>query len=273
MSFDPHDFRIRYTYTSALDERTNPSSTINKADADEPVFVLRGRDMVAARAVRWWIWCARNRGVPPVKLDSAYAQAEAFEAWLDKAVPSPRPDSRQPARTADQELKLPDSVLNRARDNEPVFVIVASDIVAVEVIEFWAFLASENGAAPEKVEAALGVARAMLAWRRTHQVTPRIPGVTPRHNRLLPGQEQGRVADASRPKQATHYVINCRACGHTETVGKPPYTEALMASIREQLDEPCPACQSTEWVNEKEKKSYKALQLIQAAPEDLADAG
>lgn len=273
MSFDSHDFRVRYTYTSALDERSKPDSTINKADHDEPVFVLRGRDVVAARAIRWWIWCAQNRGVPQEKLQSAHAQAEAFEAWLDKGVPNPRADSRQPARTAQQERTQEDSVLNRAKDNEPVFVIVASDMVAVEVIEFWAFLASENGAADAKIEASLGVARAMLAWRKDHGVAPRVPGVTPRAGRPVVAQEKGRVGDVERPKPATHFVINCRSCGHQETIGEPPYTEELMAGIREQLNDPCPACGATEWVNDKEKQSFKALQLLQVAPAALQDAG
>ena len=269
MSFDPQDFRLRYTYTSAFDERTNPTSTINKALSDEPVFVLRGRDMVAARAVRWWIWCAQNRGVPDSKLSRAHAQAKAFEAWLEKAVPSPRPDSRQPARTAQQERSQEDSVLNRAKDNEPVFVIVASDAVAVEVIEFWAFLASDNGASSDKIDAALGVARAMLAWRKDHRIQPRVPGLNPRENQAAVTREQGRVAKAARPKPATHFIINCRSCSYTETIGEPPYTDELMAGIREHLNEPCPTCGETKWVRDKDEQTFKALQLLQVAPQDI----
>lgn len=49
--------------------------------ADEPVFLLRGQDLVAPFAVRMWARNAELAGADPAIVASAIAQAEAMERW------------------------------------------------------------------------------------------------------------------------------------------------------------------------------------------------
>lgn len=44
---------------------------VTKLEADEPVFILRGRDSMAPYAISRWIELARNNGVNRGKIDSA----------------------------------------------------------------------------------------------------------------------------------------------------------------------------------------------------------
>lgn len=36
------------------EEQSNPDSTLNKALPDEPLFIIRGQDMLAAKTIRDW---------------------------------------------------------------------------------------------------------------------------------------------------------------------------------------------------------------------------
>ncbi len=236
------ELRARIRYVSARDELTAPDSTINKAAADEPVFVLRARDLVASLTVEYWEFCARNRGTPGDKLERADRQRRAMEAWLEKRLPQPTAAGEMPTvRTAHVERSHPHSVLRSAHPEEPVFAIVASDAVAQEVVEFWAFMAERNGAKPAKVEAALEVARAMAAW-----TSKRVVGLQERKPRPVLSDASagggGVVLSTHRPHHRKVTRIRCLACGHTEKVGEPPYSEALLASIAETCDGPCPSC-------------------------------
>ena len=47
--------RLKFHYISASDELSDPTSVIHGADTKEPVFVLRGRDMLSGQVVGWWI--------------------------------------------------------------------------------------------------------------------------------------------------------------------------------------------------------------------------
>lgn len=230
--------RALLSYVSASDERTDPTSVINRADPDEPVFVLRARDMVATAAIEWWMWCARNRGVPADKLERAERQRRAADLWIEKRLPNHGPQTGRPVvRSARMERDDPDSVLNHAHPDEPVFVIVASDAVAVEVVEYWAFMAERHGAPASKVQAALEVAKAMARWTRKRVVGT---GARP-----VPAERRAEAAAVVRPRHRTHMRLRCLACGHTEKLGEPPYDEKVMAVIREALDGPCPACGTT----------------------------
>lgn len=237
------ELRARIRYVSARDELTAPDSTINKAAADEPVFVLRARDLVAAMTVEYWEFCARNRGTPGDKLERADRQRRAMEAWLEKRLPQPTPEGEMPTvRTAHVERTHPHSVLRSAHPEEPVFAIVASDAVAQEVVEFWAFMAERNGAKPAKVEAALLVARAMAAW-----TSKRVVGLQERRPRAAlsdssAGGGSGVALSTHRPRHRSVTLIRCLACDHTEKVGEPPYSEELLASIAETCEGSCPAC-------------------------------
>lgn len=230
--------RALLSYVSARDELTDRHSVINGADPDEPVFVLRARDMVATATIEWWLWCARNRGVPDDKLARAERQRRAADLWIEKRLPSQSTDGgKVVVRSARQELSDADSVLNHAHPDEPVFVIVASDAVAVEVVEFWAFMAQRHGAPEVKITAAMEVAKAMARWTKKRVVGTGQRDATP------PTRTGSSIeAPAPRPVHRTHMRLRCLACGHTEKLGEPPYDPAIMATIGETCEGPCPAC-------------------------------
>jgi hypothetical protein len=57
-------------------------SCLQKAANDEPIFVLRGQDVMAPRAVL--LWMADNThlfSVSPAKMDEAYEQAKRMAQW------------------------------------------------------------------------------------------------------------------------------------------------------------------------------------------------
>ena len=71
----------------------------------------------------------------------------------------------------DLELSDPSSCLNRAKDDEPVFVLLARDFVAPSTIEYWAFHRCVNGknqpGDPQIVDA-LALAQRMREWKRNN---------------------------------------------------------------------------------------------------------
>ena len=61
-------------------ELSTPTSCLNKADSEEPVFVLRAKDPVAAMTVRHW--ATMSGGIHQSgKIDEARRLADAMEAW------------------------------------------------------------------------------------------------------------------------------------------------------------------------------------------------
>lgn len=56
-------------------------------DPDEPLFVLRGRDPLAAVAVLRWIHEAKDSGVNALKVDEAEDIAVRFLAYRPKKLP------------------------------------------------------------------------------------------------------------------------------------------------------------------------------------------
>lgn len=157
--------RLRFPYTSASDELSDPTSVIHGAETKEPVFVLRGRDMLAGQVVGWWIWLAQNRGVTQEKIERARLQQAALINWAEKALPQTgkRPDH---IPTADEQLGQPSSTLKRAHPDEPVFVLRGADVLAAKTVEYWAYLAHLNGADEMTVAGALRIARTMREWKR-----------------------------------------------------------------------------------------------------------
>lgn len=253
--------RAILSYVSAADERLQPDSVINKADPDEPVFVLRARDMVATATIEWWLWCARNRGVPKEKLESGERQRRAADLWIEKRLPTHGQDhGKTHVRSARQEREDPDSVLNTAHADEPVFVIVASDSVSVEVVEYWAFMAERHGVPASKIQAAMEVAKAMARWTRK-----RVVGTGTRPARPA-GQSQDKNAPVPRPLHRTHMRLVCLACGHTEKMGEPPYDEAVMATIRETCEGPCPSCGKAPTVDAETGISRRVLTTEMVSP-------
>lgn len=75
-------------------ELSTPTSCLNKAAPDEPVFVLRAKDALAAMTVRHWITMAD--GVhEPAKLEEARKLAEVMESWRSRNFPEP-PQAKAP---------------------------------------------------------------------------------------------------------------------------------------------------------------------------------
>ena len=62
---------------------------------EEPLFILRARDVLASHTVRRWVEQARLIGdcVPGVKIAEAERLADQMDAWPIKQVPG-RPDTR-----------------------------------------------------------------------------------------------------------------------------------------------------------------------------------
>jgi hypothetical protein len=157
--------RMRFRYISASDELSDPTSVIHGADTKEPVFVLRGRDMLSGQVVGWWIWLAQNRGVTAEKIERARVQQAALTNWAEKSMPHTgrRPEHVQ---TADEQFALPSSTLKRAHPDEPVFVLRGADVLAAKTVEYWAYLAHLNGSDEITISGALKIARTMRDWTR-----------------------------------------------------------------------------------------------------------
>lgn len=61
--------------------------TLEKTQADEPIFVLVGRDRLAATTVRMWATLARFCGVNDEKITEALGCAERMDRWPAKKTP------------------------------------------------------------------------------------------------------------------------------------------------------------------------------------------
>ena len=82
-------------------ELSAPDSCLNKAAADEPVFVLRAKDPLAAITIQHWI--AMSDGLhEPAKLDEAHQLSMAMLDWRKRNCPetavavAPKTPSRYP---------------------------------------------------------------------------------------------------------------------------------------------------------------------------------
>ncbi len=69
-----------------------------------------------------------------------------------------------PLMTKRQEIDDPNSSLNKAADDEPVFVLRAQDRFAPAIISAWA--ARVNTLSPVKAAGARETAKAMIEWQR-----------------------------------------------------------------------------------------------------------
>ena len=61
-------------------ELATPTSCLNKAAADEPVFVLRAKDALAAMTVRHWATMAEGQH-EEAKLEEARNLADQMDKW------------------------------------------------------------------------------------------------------------------------------------------------------------------------------------------------
>ena len=62
-------------------------SCYDKAHPDEPIFVLRAQDPMAAAIVRVWAVFAKEAGVRQEKIEDALNVATAMDAWPTKKEP------------------------------------------------------------------------------------------------------------------------------------------------------------------------------------------
>lgn len=62
------------------DELLEPSSCLNRASAEEPIFVLRANDPLAAQTVRLWAAMSTGRSSEE-KVAQALQEAERMEEW------------------------------------------------------------------------------------------------------------------------------------------------------------------------------------------------
>ena len=69
------------------DEETMPGSTWNKIEPQEPIFILRAQDKLAAATVKAWVAFARTHGVNSRKLHEASALVVEMERWHTAKVP------------------------------------------------------------------------------------------------------------------------------------------------------------------------------------------
>lgn len=58
-----------------------------KVPKDEPVFLLRAQDAVAANTVRFWAAAAATAGADPAIVEAARKHAALMEAWPTKKIP------------------------------------------------------------------------------------------------------------------------------------------------------------------------------------------
>lgn len=70
------------------DELATPTSCLNKAAPNEPLFVLRAKDPIAPMTLRHWAAMADNKH-EPTKVAEALKLAEEMETWRKRHVAMP----------------------------------------------------------------------------------------------------------------------------------------------------------------------------------------
>lgn len=65
------------------EEIAEPNSCLNKAKDDEPIFVLLGRDPVAAKVVRFWIIERIKAGLGTLA-DKKIQEADGFQRTMEE---------------------------------------------------------------------------------------------------------------------------------------------------------------------------------------------
>lgn len=64
-----------------LDKATRGEGCLGKAKSDEPIFILRAQDNLAAQTVREWAKRAALRGCPDEKVTEAMELASKMDDW------------------------------------------------------------------------------------------------------------------------------------------------------------------------------------------------
>lgn len=156
----------RWRVRTASEEKSDPASVLNRAQADEPVFILRAVDGLATRVITFYqlqLQVFFGREMP--KAAAVVAVAQAMKGWPERKPPALFSDKAPRTRTASEELGDPDSVLNRAAPDEPVFVIVASDPLAANTVLYYLQEGLTSGMHHERLDGVLDAFRRLRAWR------------------------------------------------------------------------------------------------------------
>lgn len=66
------------------EELANPNSCLNRAEEDEPIFVLRANDPLAPSVIRSWTILSVQNHLHTDKLTAAVQLAEKAEEWFQK---------------------------------------------------------------------------------------------------------------------------------------------------------------------------------------------
>lgn len=69
--------------TTASDEMAG-RGVLGRCLPDEPVFVLRARDLIAPYAAMRWINLARDMGMVPARVADAQAAIDAMHRWRER---------------------------------------------------------------------------------------------------------------------------------------------------------------------------------------------
>lgn len=69
------------------DEIADPNSCLNRAAADEPIFVLRAKDPLAAKMVEDWSARSVIAGLHEDRAPAAFRYAQAMRAWRKQHFP------------------------------------------------------------------------------------------------------------------------------------------------------------------------------------------
>jgi hypothetical protein len=69
------------------EELRDSLSCLNRAGNDEPIFVLRAKDPVAAQTVR--LWASMAAGIHDEKIEDALLAADNMEVWRVDNMPTP----------------------------------------------------------------------------------------------------------------------------------------------------------------------------------------
>ena len=63
-------------------------STLNKAQLNEPIFILRASDILAPIVVKYWATIAQDAGVDRRKIREAYELALTMTGWPNRKIPN-----------------------------------------------------------------------------------------------------------------------------------------------------------------------------------------
>lgn len=102
--------------------KNNPGKfdCFSKAEPDEPVFVLLGRDPLAAALVEFWATAREQIGEDPEKVAEARACADAMAAWARRKGKRPLQDKHLLAALVERRGVLEElALLNKLTDYDP----------------------------------------------------------------------------------------------------------------------------------------------------------